>query len=130
MLCSFIIERYDYKRSCTIFAHFFQNWDFLQDFLQIPIISPEESAKTMGVAEGAQRSVFRVNDSEKGGCAARGRVANCCTIKTYIVSGTVEVEEIPQGVVEVPCKARNVRRNVRHLSKNRKNIKNRSLPIM
>jgi hypothetical protein len=31
--------------------------------------------------------------------------------------GTVEVEEIPQRIVEVPWKASNVRRNVRHLSK-------------
>jgi hypothetical protein len=69
--------------------------------------------------EVAQRPVFRVNESEKGGRAAQGRVANCCTIKTYIVSGTVEVEEISQGVVEVHWKASNVRRNVRHLSKNR-----------
>jgi hypothetical protein len=60
---------------------FFPNWDFLQDFLKIPIISPEGSANAMSEAEGAQRPVFRVNESEKGGRAAQGRVANCCTIR-------------------------------------------------
>jgi hypothetical protein len=130
--CSCIIERYDYERSCTTFADIFPNWDFLQDFLKIPTISPEGSANAMGEAEGAQRPVFRVNEPEKRGARACSAViTNNCKIKAYIVSGTVEVEEISQGVVEVPWKTSNVRRNVRHLSKNRKNKKkNRNLPNM
>jgi hypothetical protein len=55
---SCIIERYDYKRSYTTSADFFPNWDFLQDFLKIPTISPEGSAKTMGVAEGRAALCF------------------------------------------------------------------------